>query len=991
MAHPQHNFTSNFNGSEGNNAELTLNINGVEKKYTPAGNDQTYNVPGVARIDINLDGADLVQAIQTALDGAAQPVLVEMSIYDEEYVYQYIGDIDGQWYFGTCTATKIVTITVAKEDGAVNGEQIPVANGVVIVESDGLNVYSRLRTALALGQLPVLSYVGANPVYAQYEKTADNGDLIFVGALASASDTYVQYNIYTVASNNTVTVTTRAASAGGGGTPDDENGFFNSSLYQTPGDGVTESLTLNDFRIKQGTSIHGSNIEFVPTHQDGGVDFGEVYLNPGTYILNIRYTLQWVGNPRGTFAPLVCRVGTQPFDFSFEQENTLVTSQIRVVTARQKVSIAFPFDADTPPMGIWVETLSIAQLASNTHPAVVHDTTLAGSGTAGSPLGVTTDVFGKIKDIPTSISQFRTGDVIPVDGPNGPAKMPKDDLLTETAQNALAGNVAPEFIPNSTTTVEGQPYIYNGSLYIANETYRGPWDASKFTVGSVKYFIDSLLNISRQLAGHNDVLTGTGQLFPGIVGEKMVAINEATYNIIPSKTTWGSSYGDTITIFAVQKIYADGTTADAIYYRKSDKILPVITFTLNDANAKYLRIFYRGDASEVVTFTWNPCSQGDTFNAARLSLKNFSETLIGNINSGGALVGKYGSLVPAVAGFTYSIMPSKTKWKTNNISPDSVAIFDIVKVYADGATAVDVEYNKSDYIPEVVHYTCTDESAKWIRVFLRADSGEEVSFTWNSDVFSSIPADHRQMTSYCRSVNHRGYSTIAPENTIPAFILSKKMGFDTIELDVRTTSDGKFVCCHDATVDRTSDGTGTIANMTLAQLKALDFGSWKSAVYAGTKIPTFEEALICCRNMGLNVYIDLAAVSNVLDLVKLVNHYGMKERVTFISDLLYHLQNLQTNRPGQYRIGYVCGSLTQTIKNNIVALDAGLGNVFLDIYKSSLTSTDLDDMKALGISVEIWTENSVANTKALSQGVSGMTSDEVIFGLIKYNQEICNS
>jgi hypothetical protein len=388
MAHPQHNFTSNFNGSDEHNAELTLNINGVENKYTPVGNDQTYNVPGVARIDIDLDGADLVQAIQTVLDGAAQPVLVEASIYDEEYVYQYIGEIDGQWYFGTCTTNKIVTVTVAKEDGAVNDEQTPVANGVVIVESDGLNVYSRLRTALALGQLPVLSYVGGNPVYAQYEKTADNGDLIFVGALASSSDTYVQYNIYTVASNNTVTVTTRAASAGGGGTPVDENGFFNSSLYKTPGDGVTTSLVLNDFRIKQGTSVHGSNIEFVVTHTEGGINFGEVWLKPGTYILNIRYTLQWVGNPRGTFKPLVCRVGVQPFDFSFEQENTLITSQIRVVTARQKVSIAFPFDADTPPMGIWVETLSIAQLASNTHPAVVHDATLAGNGTEESPLSI---------------------------------------------------------------------------------------------------------------------------------------------------------------------------------------------------------------------------------------------------------------------------------------------------------------------------------------------------------------------------------------------------------------------------------------------------------------------------------------------------------------------------------------------------------------------------------------------------------------------------
>ena len=215
MAHPQHNFTSNFNGSEGNNAELTLNINGVEKTYTPAGNDQTYNVPGVARIDINLDGADLVQAIQTALDGAAQPVLAEMSIYDEEVVYQYIGDMAGCWHFGICTVDIIITLAVDKTDGSIGTREIPVANGVVIVPTDGLAIYSQLRSALALGQLPVLSYVGANPVYAQYEKTADNGDLVFVGAFATKSTSNrIQCVIYKVASDNTITTETYASFSG---------------------------------------------------------------------------------------------------------------------------------------------------------------------------------------------------------------------------------------------------------------------------------------------------------------------------------------------------------------------------------------------------------------------------------------------------------------------------------------------------------------------------------------------------------------------------------------------------------------------------------------------------------------------------------------------------------------------------------------------------------------------------------------------------------
>lgn len=100
-------------------------------------------------------------------------------------------------------------------------------------------------------------------------------------------------------------------------------------------------------------------------------------------------------------------------------------------------------------------------------------------------------VLGKIKNLSTTISQFHAGDVIPVDGPNGPAKMDKDGLLTETAQHALAGNVAPAFVPNSTTTVAGQLYVYNGSLYIAKEAYNGPWDNSKFELASIENVIEN--------------------------------------------------------------------------------------------------------------------------------------------------------------------------------------------------------------------------------------------------------------------------------------------------------------------------------------------------------------------------------------------------------------------------------------------------------------------------------------------------------------------
>ncbi|WP_299557511.1 glycerophosphodiester phosphodiesterase family protein [uncultured Mycolicibacterium sp.] len=75
-------------------------------------------------------------------------------------------------------------------------------------------------------------------------------------------------------------------------------------------------------------------------------------------------------------------------------------------------------------------------------------------------------------------------------------------------------------------------------------------------------------------------------------------------------------------------------------------------------------------------------------------------------------------------------------------------------------------------------------------------------------------------------VAHRGASAIRPEHTLGAYELALAEGADGVECDVRLTRDGHLVCVHDRTVDRTSDGTGLVSEMTLAQLRELDFASW---------------------------------------------------------------------------------------------------------------------------------------------------------------------
>lgn len=97
------------------------------------------------------------------------------------------------------------------------------------------------------------------------------------------------------------------------------------------------------------------------------------------------------------------------------------------------------------------------------------------------------------------------------------------------------------------------------------------------------------------------------------------------------------------------------------------------------------------------------------------------------------------------------------------------------------------------------------------------------------------------------NVAHRGASGHAPENTMAAFDLAVEMKADYIELDVQMTKDGKLVIIHDTTVDRTTDGSGFVGDLTLEEMKTLDAGSWFGEQFAGEQIPTFEEVLDAYR------------------------------------------------------------------------------------------------------------------------------------------------
>lgn len=136
-------------------------------------------------------------------------------------------------------------------------------------------------------------------------------------------------------------------------------------------------------------------------------------------------------------------------------------------------------------------------------------------------------------------------------------------------------------------------------------------------------------------------------------------------------------------------------------------------------------------------------------------------------------------------------------------------------------------------------------------------------------------------------VGHRGAKGHAPENTMASFRMGADMGLDAVETDVQLSKDGEVVLIHDHTVDRTTNGHGLVKDLTLAQLKGLDAGSWYGPGCSGERIPTLEELLGWAKDrVGVAIEIKNGPVRYpgiAKKTISLVRRHGMERQVVLIS------------------------------------------------------------------------------------------------------------
>jgi len=211
--------------------------------------------------------------------------------------------------------------------------------------------------------------------------------------------------------------------------------------------------------------------------------------------------------------------------------------------------------------------------------------------------------------------------------------------------------------------------------------------------------------------------------------------------------------------------------------------------------------------------------------------------------------------------------------------------------------------------------------------------------------------------------SHRGAGFLEPENTLRAIRRAIELGADQVELDVQLTQDGFLVLMHDATVDRTTNGKGKIAELTLAEIRQLDAGQ-------GERAPTLEEALALTEGK-ITPQIELKGPGTVAAVVRAVEAAGRVGTVIITSFLHQQLIEVHQLNP-QLQTGALWGRLPA----DVVRQAQQLGVRALHLWHEFIDEKLVSEAHACGLLVRAWNANKEEDMQRLIDlGVDAIGSD----------------
>lgn len=217
-------------------------------------------------------------------------------------------------------------------------------------------------------------------------------------------------------------------------------------------------------------------------------------------------------------------------------------------------------------------------------------------------------------------------------------------------------------------------------------------------------------------------------------------------------------------------------------------------------------------------------------------------------------------------------------------------------------------------------------------------------------------------------IAHRGFSKLYPENTLLAFQKAVELNADFIELDVRETIDGEVIVMHDATVDRTTDGKGSVKELTHKQIKKLDAGRWKGE-FKDIRVPSLDEVfqVVAGRKIRLLIEIKEASPGKVVELAR--KHNAEKGLIVGSFNIDYLIETRKT--APAVSTALITAKLPE---NPDILIENGIQIV--DVEYHDLQSGRIKEFLSRGISVAVWTVDDESDMKQLSDtGISFITTN----------------
>jgi len=240
---------------------------------------------------------------------------------------------------------------------------------------------------------------------------------------------------------------------------------------------------------------------------------------------------------------------------------------------------------------------------------------------------------------------------------------------------------------------------------------------------------------------------------------------------------------------------------------------------------------------------------------------------------------------------------------------------------------------------------------------------------------SVVPFD--DVMPYPRLCAHRGFHTVAPENTLPAFGAAVALGAEEIEFDLWSTKDGVLVSCHDSTLERVSNGQGKIYEHTYEELLKLDFGAKRGEKFAGLQICTFEEILQkfagrVVMNIHVKIWDKHFSDLKIEEIVGLVRKYDCEKHIYFMTTCDEVIRKVMAYAPDlKICVGFD-GNKADPM--SIVDRAIALGAYKVQLFKPYFNQKAIDKAHAHGIRCNVF----YADTPELAREYFSMGIDTVL-------------